>query len=234
MEIQNFWNAKPAFILYILLISGILIGSVLFAIILLSFGIDIYNSRFPSAIISLPINEGIIFAITIFFAKQYNANFKKLGLKKPKIKTILVASLVAGLLFLLAIAISLIEGIILGPDPEAEFLIALVLPKNSLQLIVMIAISIFLVGPAEELAFRGFIQRGFETSYGKNSSLLLTSIMFGLLHGFNSLRSIVPVTIVSVILGYFWQKTNGNTTAVALTHGLYDSLTITLAYLINF
>ena len=70
MEIQSFWKAKQASILYMLLISGILLGSVLFAIILLSLGIDIYDSTFPSALISLPINEGIILIITIFFAKQ--------------------------------------------------------------------------------------------------------------------------------------------------------------------
>jgi membrane protease YdiL (CAAX protease family) len=56
------------------------------------------------------------------------------------------------------------------------------------------------------------------------------SILFGLLHGLNSLRSIIPVTIVSLFLGYVWQKTDGNTTASAWMHGLYDAVIIALAY----
>jgi hypothetical protein len=38
------------------------------------------------------------------------------------------------------------------------------------------------------------------------------------------------VTIISIFLGYVWQKTDGNTTGVAWMHGLYDAITITLAY----
>ena len=94
----------------------------------------------------------------------------------------------------------------------------------------LIGISIFLVGPAEELAFRGFIQRGLENSYGKILGLTLTSVMFGMLHGLNSPRAIIPVTILSLFLGYTWQKTEYNTTACAWMHGLYDAITITLAY----
>ena len=126
--------------------------------------------------------------------------------------------------------ISVVEEAILGPDPEAQLIVEAILPRDSLQLIALIGISIVLVGPAEELAFRGFIQRGFEASFGKTAGLLIASILFGLLHGLNSLRSIIPVTVISLFLGYAWQKTDGNTTASAWIHGLYDAIAIALAY----
>lgn len=234
MDNQHFWTAKPAFFCYIALFGGILLGGLILAIILLGLGINILEISFPSAIISLPVNEVIILTITLLFAKQSGASLKKLGLKKPNLKTLIAMSVVALFLLLLATGLSVIEETILGPDPDAEFLLSAVLPQNTLQLVALIGISLTLVGPAEELAFRGFIQRGFETSFGKQAGLVIVSIMFGLLHGLNSLRSIVPVTIVSLFLGFVWQKTDGNTTAVAWAHGLYDAIAILITYFAYF
>jgi membrane protease YdiL (CAAX protease family) len=230
MDEQPFWKAKSALLCYILLFVGILVGSLILAAIIFGMGLDLENLTFPSALISLPINEGIILAITILFAKQHGANLKKLGWKKPSLKTLVIVSLVALLLLMVAVGISVIEEFFLGPDPDAELILEAILPQDALQLIALIVISLALVGPAEELAFRGFIQQGFETSFGKTSGLLIASVLFGLLHGLNSLRSIVPVIVLSLFLGYVWQKTDKNTTATAWMHGLYDAITIALAY----
>jgi membrane protease YdiL (CAAX protease family) len=231
MENQPFWKAKTALICYMLLFVGILVGSFILALILLAMGLDFQELTFPSALIALPINEGIILGITLVFAKKNGAGLKQLGLKKTSLKIILIASLIGLILLFLASSISIIEEIIIGPDPEANLILEAILPRNLLQFVALISISLALVGPAEELAFRGFVQRGFENSFGKTKGLLFASILFGLLHGLNSLRSIVPVTIVSIFLGYFWQKTNGNTVASAWAHGLYDAIAIALAYL---
>jgi membrane protease YdiL (CAAX protease family) len=134
------------------------------------------------------------------------------------------------LLLFLAGSISLVEEIVLGPDPDAELLVDAIMPRDSFQLIALIGISLVLVGPVEELAFRGFVQKGFENSFGKTTGLLIASILFGLLHGLNSLRSILPVTAVSLFMGYVWQKTDGNTTASAWMHGLYDAIAIAITY----
>jgi membrane protease YdiL (CAAX protease family) len=230
MENQAFWKAKTAFICYLLLFAGILIGSIILALILLGMRLEIQELTFPSALIALPVNEGIILVITLLFVKQRGAGLKQLGLKKPSLKIILIASFTALLLLLLAESISVIQEVILGPDPDAQLLLEAILPRDSIQLIAMLGMSLALVGPAEELAFRGFIQRGLENSFGKMKGLLVASVLFGLLHGLNSLRSIVPVTVVSLFMGYFWQKTDGNTTASAWMHGLYDSIAIALAY----
>jgi len=230
MENQPFWKAKTALICFLILFAGILVGSIILAIILLGIGFDFQELPFPSALISLPITEGIILGITILFAKQNGASLKQLGLKKPSLKTILITSFAAVFLLLLAGGISVIEEVILGPDPEAQLLVETILPRDSLQLIALIGLSLALVGPAEELAFRGFVQRGFENSFGKTLGLLIASVLFGLLHGLNSLRSIIPVTVVSLFLGYVWQKTDGNTAASAWMHGLYDAIAITLTY----
>jgi membrane protease YdiL (CAAX protease family) len=230
MENLPSWKAKTALLCYITLFAGILLGSIIISSILIGTGISLNELNFPSAIIILPINEAIIIAITFLFAKQKDAKFKHLGLRKPTYKIIIIGSFVALFLLFLAGGISVFEEIAFGPDPDAQFLADAILPDNNLQLITMVGISLILVGPVEELAFRGFIQRGFENSFGKINGLLIASILFGLLHGLNSPYSVIPVTIISLFLGYIWQKTQGNTTATAWTHGLYDAMAIAIAY----
>jgi membrane protease YdiL (CAAX protease family) len=53
------------------------------------------------------------------------------------------------------------------------------------------------------------------------------------MHGLNTLYAIVPVIAVSLVLGYVWQRTGGNTIASALLHGVYDSIAIATAYFLT-
>jgi hypothetical protein len=230
MENQTDWKAKIAFLCYLTLVAGLLVGSTIVAFIVLGLGLDFQELSFPLALISLPITEGIILTITLLFSKYEGASLRKLGLKKPSLKIIVIVSIAAVILLFFAGGISLVQETLLGPDPQEELLTEALLPRDSLQLIALIGISIALIGPAEELAFRGFVQRGFENSFGKTAGLVIASILFGVLHGLNSLRSILPVTAVSLFLGYIWQKTDGNTIASAWMHGLYDAIAIAITY----
>ena len=115
----------------------------------------------------------------------------------------------------------------------AEFLAKLMTPTNFFQLIVMIVFSLVLVGPCEELAFRGFVQKGFENSFGKMTGLLIASVLFGLPHALDTLYAIVPTFVGGLVLGYVWQQTGGNTTASALMHGINNSISIAIAYFLT-
>lgn len=225
------WGGKIALACYLALFGGILASSVIVSLVLFGFGLEFLDLPFPIALFSLPINEAVILGITLLFAEYKGVSLKRLGLKRVKPVVIIIISVGALLLFMLAISISFVEEIILGPDPMAELLQKSVIPKDLVQLGIMMTLSIAVVGPVEELAFRGFIQKGFENSFGKRTSLFITSILFGFLHGLNTPRAILPVFVISLVLGYVWQKTGGNTTASALMHGVYDSVAIFLAYI---
>ena len=149
IETRTFWKAKSALVCYILLFAGILVGSIIVALILLGMGLNFQDLTCPSALLAIPINEGIILGITLLFAKQNGASLNQLGLKKPSLKIILIASVATMFLILLAASISVIEEIILGPDPEAYLLIDAILPKDFVQLIALLGISLALVGPVE-------------------------------------------------------------------------------------
>jgi membrane protease YdiL (CAAX protease family) len=223
-------KAKTAFFCYLTLAAGLIGASILVAFVIFGLEINFQELNFPIALISLPVTESIILTITLLFAKNEDLSLRQLGLKKPKLKTIVILSFAAVILLLIAGSISLAGEVILGPDPEAETITEALLPRNWVQLIALLTIALVLVGPVEELAFRGFIQRGFENSFGTKIGLLVASVMFGILHGLNSLRSILPVTVVSLFLGYIWQKTDGNTIATAWVHGLYDAIAIAITF----
>ncbi len=207
-----------------------MMGSLVMGLLLFGMRIDLLDLPFPFAFLSVPVNETIILGVTLLFAKYKGVGLKELGLKKASLSTLIIVSVVAVPLFFIAFGFSIFEEIIFGPDPMAEPLAEAVMPRNSFQLVAMIVLFLVLVGPCEELAFRGFIQKGFENSLGKTKGLLLASVLFGILHGLNSLYAIVPLSVISLVYGYVWQRTGGNTTASALMHGIYDSITIAVAY----
>ena len=234
MENQPKWKAKAALACYLALVGGLLLGSLVVGLVLLGMKIiRVEDLPFPVALISLPVNETLIVVITLLFAKYKGASLKELGLKRPSVRTLMIVSVVAVPLFLLGVGISVGEEVVFGPDPTAELLEKSVMPRDPFQLVTMIALSLVLVGPCEELAFSGFVQRGFENSFGKMWGLLVSSVLFGLLHGLNTLYAVVPVFVVGLILGYMWQRTGGNTTATALMHGVYDAIAIAIAYYLS-
>jgi len=202
--------------------------------VLLGMRIDYLDLPFPFAFISIPVNESVIVGVTLLFANHKGAGLKELGLKKVSLRIWATVSVAAVFLYLTGLSISIGEEIVFGPDPVGELFAKLVMPRDSFQLIVMIFLSLVLVAPpCEELAFRGFIQKGFENSFGKTKGLLIASVLFGLFHGLNTLYAIVPAFAAGLILGYVWQRTGGNTTASALMHGMNNSISFALAYFLT-
>lgn len=233
MENESKWRAKLALACYFVLFIGLLMASVIVAFVLLVMRIDYLDLPFPFAFISTPVNEGIIVGVTLLFASHKGASLKELGLKKVSLKILATISVVAVFLFSTGLGISISEEIVFGPDPTGELFAKLVTPRDSFQLIAMISLSLVLVAPCEELAFRGFIQKGFENSFGKTKGLLIASVLWGLFHGLNTLYAIVPAFAAGLILGYVWQRTGGNTVASALIHGINNSISFTLAYFLT-
>ena len=123
MENQSSWKAKIALACYLALAGGILLGGVIVGIILLGMGLDYQELTFPIALISLPINEGIILGITLIFAIHKGASLRKLGLKKPSHEILLLVSVAAVFLIMLAVTISVIEEFILTSffSPSTSF-----------------------------------------------------------------------------------------------------------------
>ena len=93
----------------------------------------------------------------------------------------------------------------------------------------MIAVSVLVVGPAEELLFRGVIQGGLRRSFGAAPAILIASVLFGLLHfgvGGSLIERVayMGVTVLlGALLGLLYERT-GNIVIPALAHGLYNAI----------
>jgi membrane protease YdiL (CAAX protease family) len=230
-ERKNVWKARSAFACYIIVIAGILLASMFVGLILRHFGIDLMDPSFPLALISIPVNELVILLITLAFARRSGANIRNLGLRRVSIRLSLLMVVVAVSMLALTAAVAFAQTTILGPDPSEEMFSKMVSPRTPLQLIILVALSLAVVGPVEELFARGYMQSGLEESFGKTKGWLIASILFGMLHALNITRAIAPTLVAGLVLGLIWQKTDRNTTASAIVHGVYNSIALAIAFL---
>jgi membrane protease YdiL (CAAX protease family) len=81
---------------------------------------------------------------------------------------------------------------------------------------------VFLVGPAEEIFWRGFVQNSIGKKYGEWSALILTTLVYALVHiwSFNFM-----LIMAAMVCGAFWgllYKYNKNLLTLIISHALWD------------
>lgn len=156
-------------------------------------------------VISIP-----LFAASYVLIREQRLNRKKVGLILGNIPVQLIIGL-SGLL------LGFIEFLILKPQP-------LISTFSLVPLVTGIIIITISTGLAEELLFRGIIQRNAENMFGGAFGLLYASLLFTALHiGWHSFLDLVFVFIVSMFYGYVFQKT-GSIFGITLAHGISNSV----------
>jgi len=81
---------------------------------------------------------------------------------------------------------------------------------------------IFLIGPAEEIFWRGYVQRMLEPKYGGWAALIVTALVYALVHiwSFNFM-----LIMSALVCGTFWgllYKYNKNLVTLIISHALWD------------
>lgn len=122
----------------------------------------------------------------------------------------------------------------------------IILSSDIYSLVLLAIVMILVIGTSEEILFRGFMQKGLVRSIGKSWGIFMTALIFSMIHligiflliPFDStyfiisfLLSFFPYFTISLMLGilFYWRKEN--LIAVMITHGVYDALTIIIAYI---
>ncbi len=102
------------------------------------------------------------------------------------------------------------------------------------SLILSVVFSLVLVGPIEELIFRGYLLGRLRQRMRPMPAVLLQAVIFGLWH-FPASLSLVQVALTFVIgclLGLVrWTMPHGTTLAVGVGHGVYDAALRVIAQL---
>lgn len=155
-----------------------------------------------------------IIAIPLF-AATYTI-MKSQGLTKEHIGLIWGNKAVQLLIALTGIILGTVEYIILQPKP----LIGIFNPVNLITASIILIIS---TGLAEELLFRGILQKNAENVFGTILGLLYTAMLFTALHiGWNSFYDLIFVFSVAMFYGYAFQKTR-SIVGITLSHGLSNT-----------
>lgn len=101
----------------------------------------------------------------------------------------------------------------------------------------LIVIMFLVVGPAEEILYRGVVQGRLRERFGAPTAILLASAIFAVVHwvaltgGASARLTTIAILLVpSVVLGAVYEYT-GNLVVPALIHGLHNSVLLALFYL---
>lgn len=105
-------------------------------------------------------------------------------------------------------------------------------------LLALVVVSLLVIGPSEELLFRGVIQRYLSGVFSQASAIVVASLLFTAVHvptflftasGLTSVVAAGTIFAISVTLGYSYVRTD-NLVVPTVVHGLYDATLFGLVY----
>lgn len=150
----------------------------------------------------------IMIPLTIIVVRQH-LTYKQLGINFENIVSYLPASIFIGFIFGLG------ESFVMQTTP----LIPDLSITNILELIV---IMIFFVGVTEEFLFRSVLQTRFEEMFGIRGGLVLSGLIFGLMHFvYGTLYAVFYAFATGLIIGYIFYRTR-SLPFIALIHGFIN------------
>ncbi len=219
--VKNYEFTIKSAIIYtiIFFLTQMLMGFVLvfiYSIIYTIFNPDINPTDLPSIIKSssmlyiliIIFTELIFFLFAIRIKNKYKNTFQNL----INFKKINYIFLILVIFFSIAYIFpsSELENILAGVMGRSTEFSEVILKISQMPGISGLIISIFIVAvmPAfiEELLFRGLIQKNLCVKYGNTKGVLITAILFSIIH-FNP-SAVISILIVSLMFGYIYLKTD--------------------------
>lgn len=84
-------------------------------------------------------------------------------------------------------------------------------------------LMLFLIGPAEEIYWRGYVQQRFSDRYGANKAFLITTACYALVHaGSCNFMLLMAALVAGVVWGALYRFWPQRFAAIILSHALWD------------
>lgn len=190
-------------------------------------GIDVFNRPVLQIVVSVVTLQGLGFgSVALFYLSTRDEGLGLLMLSMPGLRDLLwiAAGLIS--LFVALIAVSLAQTTF-GIE-SAEHSLQQLGTQNPELLLVLVPLSILLVGPGEELLFRGIIQRLLTIRFGVAIGIAIASVIFSFAHvgsltGDGLLATLVTYVLLSLILGVSYEYSE-NLVVPAVIHGLFNAI----------
>ncbi|MDS0478388.1 type II CAAX endopeptidase family protein [Natrinema sp. 1APR25-10V2] len=214
-----------------------IIGNIVLIIAALTLGaIGLNLTAQPSlhVLLSTVLLQGVTYGgIAIIYLKVRNLDFEFVPFSIPSKRDLVITVIgtvgILGLLFAMSSAISY-----LGLE-SAQNKVVEIGQQSPATFLLLILLSFLLVGPGEELLFRGLVQGVLRESFTPVRAIVLASALFASLHLFsltgNGKLVYIGITFVlALVLGATYEYTE-NIIVPSLIHGAYNAIQFAFAYL---
>jgi hypothetical protein len=224
------WELSFEVALYTLLLDIFL--SVCLNLILISISVQtkfqILGSPYGTAILGA--SEVFLLIPMLTCSKKFSISRDQLGIRFGNWTEIMKDAALGVTIGLLMVPISIISSelneLILGPQPQSDYIRGSLTASSPFELSVLLFSIILVVAPVEEIIVRGFIQQGFEGSFGLVKGLVSSSLIFAFMH--LDAWSILPLTVLGMMLGLCFRLRHNRLSAPIVSHALY------MVYLVAF
>lgn len=198
-------------------------------------GIGIRNHPARQLLLSTVLLQGVAFGgVALGYLWLTGRGFKVLRIRVPTLRDI--GWIVGGFIVLggLLVGISQLLGL-LGIELAQNDVVSTA-SQEPIAFLLLVPLSILLVGPGEELLYRGVIQGSLAESFHVGRAIVLASALFAVIHVFSLLGSgagvaayIGFVFVLATVLGTTYVLSD-NLLVPAAIHGLYNAAQFGLAY----
>ena len=88
---------------------------------------------------------------------------------------------------------------------------------------VLTALMLFIIGPAEEIFWRGYLQKNFTARWNPNTAFIVTTLMYSLVHisKFNFML-IMAAMVAGIVWGLAYRFVPEKLGAIIISHALWD------------
>ena len=208
---------------------------VLIAALSLQFiGIQVATNTTIQVALGVVLLQGVTFGgIALGYLQYSNRSLRLLKVRMPTVRDALIA--IGGVLGLFGFLIIATQFLTYLGVPTATNRVAELGRQSPEIFLLLVPLSYLLIGPGEELLYRGLIQGLFMESFGPVRAIVLASSLFAVVHVFSlsgpgKLTYIVIVFGLACILGFIYEYTD-NLVVPAFIHGTYNAVQFAIAYL---
>lgn len=216
------------------LLGVAVVGSAAFVMGQLGYRDLVTNNVGVRLVLSVVLLQGITFGgVALGYLRLRGLGLDFIRARRPSIRD--VAWMIGGFLLLVATAAVVSQALSESGIESARNQIEQQGKQNPEVLLLMIPLAFLLIGPGEELLFRGIIQGSLEEAFTPIGAIGVTSLVFAVGHymaltgGGSKLVYLAVVFVLSLILGWTYEDTD-NLVVPAVIHGGYNALIFTSMY----
>ncbi len=207
-----------AFILFVEILAGLFFGNVLPDKELLI----MLNSLIRDLMVAL--------FVLWLIGSCFKVRFREIGLSWKNLSQNIVIGLVGYLAIVPVLFLTLfLVGVItqfFSYEPPPQPVVQIYMQTSSKDALTFFTLFVAVLGPIfEEIFFRGFTYSALRTRFGVTSGIVLSSLIFAVLH--MHLAAFVPIFVLSVYLAFLYEKT-GSLVPSMTVHVLHNLIMVGL------